>query len=268
MPSPALNTSAELLSPPSSSILETLQHEIGAIERGIAIGEEEQVISLGTAEIDAALPWNGLPINGLHEITGDVAALGFTTMLLARLADTRPEAPILWCQRSYDLYGHGLLPFGLDPNRLIFVHGDNDNDILWAMEEGLRCSGLAAVIGRMRAVPPVAGRRLQLATKTHKTVGFLLRTQKKYAPTNSALTRWHVVSAPSSSLEFPAELPGLGAPQWQVALQRCRLAKPQNWQVKWCDETRDLCVVADVCDRQVVEFRQHEAPRPVYSVIR
>ena len=236
------------------------------MERGVAVSEEEPTISFGAPEIDAALPWNGLPVSGLHEIAGDAAALGFTAMLLARLAETRPDAPILWCQRGGDLYGHGLLPFGLDPNRLIIAHGNNDNDILWAMEEGLRCSGLAAVFGRAHSVPPIAGRRLQLAAETHKSAGFLFRPQQKYAPTNAALTRWHVVSAPSSPLEYPAELPGLGAPQWQVALQRCRLAKPQSWQVEWCDETRDLCVVADLCDRQVVDFPQHREPTKIRAV--
>lgn len=235
---------------PDLGFLDDLRRQIRAIERGAPVSVEEETVSLGAAEIDAALPWQGLPVSGLHEIAGDAAALGFSAALLARLATGRPGAPVLWCQPGRDLSGHGLAAFGLDPSRLIVVHARNDNDILWAMEEGLRCCSLAAVLGRVKSVPPIAGRRLQLAAETNKTTGFLLRPQEKYTPTSAAMTRWHVLAAPSSSINLPSDLPGIGAPQWQVALQRCRLAKPQSWQVEWCDETRDLTVVADIRNRQ------------------
>lgn len=236
-------------SAPNPSVLDGLRRQIRAIERNGVETEQEETVSLGAREIDDALPWQGLPITGLHEVAGDASALGFCAALLGRLAETRPGAPILWCQKGYDLCAQGLMDFGLDPNLLIIAHGHNDTDILWAMEEGLRCSSLAAVVGRTYAVPPVAGRRLQLAAETHKTTGFLLRPQEKYAPTSAAMSRWHVIAAPSSPITTPTELPGIGAPQWHVALQRCRLAKPQSWQVEWCDETRDLAVVADLRNR-------------------
>ncbi len=257
---------------PDKSVLEALRRQIHALEYSPdASAEGPATISLGAAEIDDALPWNGLPARGLHEVFGDTAALGFCAVLLARLSEVHPQGPILWCQQGRDLYGQGLAEFGIDPDRLIIVHGRNDTDILWAMEEGLRTPGLAAVIGKLHKIPPIAGRRLQLAAEDSGTAGIILRPQFhprlhqggsqniNQAATSAALTRWRVTSAPSIT---PAHGTGLGAPQWNLELQRSRLSaadskklekagKPHFWQVEWCDETGNLSVVSDLCDGSV-----------------
>ena len=226
--------------------------------------KQQTTVPLGTPEIDAALPWNGFPISGLHEIYGDAAALGFSVVLLSRLIEFRSKsccAPILWCQQEWNLYGQGLTEFGIEPEQLILVHGKTDTDILWAMEEGLRVSGLTAVIGKLQKIPPSAGRRLHLAAEKSGTTGLLIRTTSSstmtQVPTSSALTRWRVTSAPSIT---PAHGVGLGAPQWHLELQRCRLSAthrkklenaghPKSWLVEWCNETSNLTVVANLCDR-------------------
>jgi len=73
--------------------------------------------------------------------------------------------PVLWCLKRPDLYGPGLIAHGLDPSRLVLVLAKRDDEILWAMEEGLRMPGLAAVVGEVGRLPMVAGRRLQLAAE-------------------------------------------------------------------------------------------------------
>src|SRR5438067_744564 len=72
---------------------------------------------------------------------------------------------VLWCLKRPDLYGPGLMAHGLDPARLVIVTVPRDEDILWAVEEGLRVPGLGAVIGEIGRLPLVAGRRLQLAAE-------------------------------------------------------------------------------------------------------
>ena len=200
--------SNRLPSPPEN--LAELKTRINRIERaGSTRAAATTVISTGAAEIDAALPWGGLPACGLHEVFGDAAATGFAASLLGRLAALKPDAPVLWCQQSRDLYGHGIVAFGLDPRRLIMVHGRSDTDILWAMEEGLATPGLAAVVGALHKMPPIAGRRLQLAAEERGSFGLLLRPLDPFAPpraaaelaaTSMALTRWHVAGAPSEPL--------------------------------------------------------------------
>jgi protein ImuA len=222
-------------------------------------------VSLGSPTLDAALPWGGLPTVGLHEVFGDTATFGFAAGLLARLPE---KGPILWCQQGRDLYGQGLAGFGLDPARLILVHGRTDTDTLWAMEEGLATPGLAAVVGLPRKVPPIAGRRLQLCAEEHGTFALLLRpldihigpqAAAELAATSMALTRWRVAAARSEPLRDAGEVIGLGPERWRLELQRCRLSaaqeklsryagRPQTWQVEWHHETGDLSVVAALRD--------------------
>jgi len=52
-----------------------------------------------------------------------------------------------------------------DPARLLMVTVRRDEDLFWAMEEGLRTPGIAAVLGETRAADPTAGRRLSLAAE-------------------------------------------------------------------------------------------------------
>ncbi len=243
-----------------------LRNDIERIERGgaaVAAETKDTFISAGAAEIDKALPWGGLPACGLHEIFGDAAATGFAVSLLAQLETLKPGAPILWCQTGRELYGHGLAAFGLDPARLILVHGRNDTDLLWAMEEGLAARGIGGVVGMLHKVPPIAGRRLQLAAEERGGFGLLLRpldpmagvrAAAELAATSMALTRWRVSGAPSEPVRIGGREAGMGPLRWQLELQRCRLSThnsnttytghPKTWQVEWRDETGDLSVVA------------------------
>jgi protein ImuA len=242
-----------------------------------------KTVSVGAAAIDAALPWNGLPAQGLHEIFGDAAAFGFCASLLVRLlADT--DAPILWCRPARDahgeLYGQGLAAAGLDPERLILVHGRDDTEILWAMEEGLRSAALAAVVGSPRKIPPIAGRRLQLAAEESGTAGLLLRPEDNgghQAATSAALSRWRVLSAPSQPARGSGgRIIAMGPPEWRLELQRCRFAmargqnlreagKPRAWLVEWCNETGNFPMVAALRDGSAATIADADAnagPQP------
>jgi protein ImuA len=255
------------------SITTELRKQIARMEcaaPGVKAAPREAVISAGSAEIDVALPWGGLPVGGLHEIFGDAAATGFAASLLARLDNVKSGAPILWCQTGRELYGPGIAAYGIDPNRLILVHGRNDTDLLWAMEEGLAAPGLAGVVGVLHKVPPIAGRRLQLAAEERGRFGLLLRpldplarsrAAADLAATSMALTRWRVGAAPSEPLLIGGREAGMGAARWRLELQRCRLSTfnqnttyaghPKTWQVEWRDETGDLSVVAALRDGSV-----------------
>ena len=241
-----------------------------------------KTVSVGAAAIDAALPWNGLAAQGLHEIFGDAAVFGFCASLLVRLL-VHTDAPILWCRRARDpygeLYGQGLAASGLDPERLILVQGRDDTEILWAMEEGLRSAALAAVVGMPRKIPPIAGRRLQLAAETSGTAGFLLRPEddrsaRRQTATSAALSRWRVLSAPSQPRRANAgRMIAMGLPQWRLELQRCRFSmasgqslreagKPRAWLVEWCNETGNFPLVAELRDGSVATPAGAEANGP------
>ena len=205
----------------------------------------------GAAEIDSALPWGGLPC-GVHEIAatvGDAARAGFAAGLIGR----RPMGgPILWCRPRRaaldggDPYGLGIAGLGLSPDRLILVEAARSADLLWAMEEGARTKGLAAVVAEGVTPNLTASRRLQLAAEAGGGLVFwCCRPRGRQAAPSSALTRWFVASAPSRP-----EAGGPGRPRWKMELWRCRGGgRPQDWMVEWDDAALSLDLVPDMVDR-------------------
>jgi protein ImuA len=115
------------------------------------------------------------------------------------------------------------------------VRASRNAEILWAMEEGLRASGIAAVVGEVGALSMVASRRLQLAAEHSGITAFLLRrwregdqaTRERALP-NAAVTRWRIAALPSRPSRGE---PGVGRPLWRVELLRCRGGKPASWEM-------------------------------------
>ncbi|WP_456725993.1 hypothetical protein [Bradyrhizobium sp. USDA 3397] len=68
----------------------------------------------------------------------------FTAGIAARI-----RGPVLWCLRGRDLFAPALARVGLDSDRVIYCETWKDRDVLLAIEDGLRCKGLAAVVGEV-----------------------------------------------------------------------------------------------------------------------
>jgi protein ImuA len=222
--------------------------------------------------MDSRLPWGGLPRGALHEIfAADVddagAATGFCAALAALLLKNRPDSsgaaetpgPVLWCEgaRTLDaggLYAPGLARFRLTPEDLIAVRVTRDDDVLWAMEEGLRAGRLAAVIGELDGISLTASRRLQLAAEESGGTALLLRPHSATPAPSAALTRWRIAARPETSLAEKNE-PGLGAAGWRAEMFRCRGGGQHAWEVEWRDETGGFTLVAPFRDGPAV-------PRP------
>jgi protein ImuA len=234
--------------------------DLGALRQHLALiardrRGETPALPFGVPAIDAALPGGGLARGALHEVFGLGAAeeegaegAAFLAGILARL---EPERPVLWCLRRADLHAPGLALHGLAPERLILARTGSEAEILWAMEEGLKCRALAAVVGEVEGLPLTASRRLQLAAETGGIAAFALRRRQRSAPLGSeaqpsaAVTRWRVASCPSRL----GDEPGLGRPLWFLELLRCRGGVPARWMVEACDEAGHVRLAAALADR-------------------
>jgi len=223
---------------PRPGRLAALRERIRHIEQPASHG----VLPFGVAAIDRVLPDGGLALGAVHEILGidgdeedGAAACGFIAGRLARLR----MGPVLWCVKRPDLYGPGLLAHGLDPARLVIVTAPRDEDILWAIEEGLRAPGLVAVIGEIGRLPLVAGRRLQLAAERSGITAFLLRrwrnseeaARERERP-SAAVTRWRIAALPAREVDDLRLRQLIGQPRWRVELLRCRGGAPSQWVVE------------------------------------
>jgi protein ImuA len=222
-----LSTLPEIKVPrPKDARLHALRARVRRLERGAGRGRLK-VVPLGLPVLDGHLPRGGLPLGALHEVEAaraewdDGAMTGFSLGLIARLSQA-VAGPVLWVARRPDLYGPGLLALGFDPGRLILVRAQGDQDVCWALEEGLRCPSLAAVVGEVAEPERSAGRRLQLAAEASGITAFLLRRRlqprRRAEPPSAAMTRWRVGAAPSGVASLGEVLPNLppGLPCFEV----------------------------------------------------
>ena len=153
---------------------------------------------------------------------------GWAGFLLAQLAG---EKPLLWIQDRMAIREAGRIhPAGLPGFHLIHVEARNGKDALWAMEEGLRCAGLGAVIGEIWGDPAAldftATRRLAVAAERTGVACWLVRLGGT-ANLSGARMRWRVASQPS--LPHPLDFKALGVAAWNAELFRARGHQPGRW---------------------------------------
>jgi len=127
-------------------------------------------------------------------------------------------------------HGAGLDAFGLAPERLLTVTVSHRRDLLWGMEEALRCRAVGVVIGEMRPgkIDEIAVRRLSLAAGESGALALLLRAAPA-ADSSTAATRW-IVGAASSAIAH-----GPGAPRIAAHLVRNRRGPAGSWILEWSD---------------------------------
>jgi len=226
------------------------------VERAESHGREQgAVLPFGVEAIDRRLPQGGLPQGRLHEaIEGGAASqyAGLATLFVAGIL-ARMRGPVLWCLRGHDLFAPALARVGLHPDRVIFCETWKDRDVLPAMEEGLKCGGLAGVVGEVSKLSLNASRRLQLCAGESGVTALVIRrwysaTEKEAsAEPNAAATRWCIAPSPSPASGFD----GLPRQHWQLDLLRVRGGEPHSWVLEACDATGHLALPAALAERSV-----------------
>lgn len=212
-----------------SALLAALRARVARLERGGTV-PDTAAASLPLCEpIGQWLPGGGLARAAVHEVLAadPGAATGFCAMLLARAA-AGGRGSVLWIAENPDAWPPGLARFGLSPADLVLVQVPRPIDGLWAMEESLRCPGVAGAVLMLRTLDLTAARRLQLAAETGGGIGLLLRPDAADAGASAALTRWRVGALAGTGSAYD-----LGDPRWQLDLLRCRGGRPGSWQVVW-----------------------------------
>ncbi len=194
---------------------------------------EGKGFGLGPAE--AAFPNGVFPTGTIHEMvcpTPEQAAAtgGFMGGILTMLM--KNGGVCLWIGTNRRIFPPALASFGVEPDRLIFIDLKNEKEVLWTMEEALKCQGIAAVIAEVREISFAQSRRLQLAVEISKVTGFLFRNDPRKLGTTTCVARWQITPIPS---RLEDGLPGVGYPRWQVDLLRVRNGNPGSWQMEWIE---------------------------------
>jgi protein ImuA len=244
--------------PPSrQERLASLRAEIRRLE-GYALTEETARLRFGLPPLDGLLPEGGLPLPALHLVEparkewDDGLASGFLAALLSKILQAAGGGgPLLWISRHDDLYGPGLLSFGLSPKTLLLARARSDREVLWCLEEGLRDGGPSALVGELGAYDQVAARRLQLAAEAAARPCFLLLrpfTAPRKALPGGPASHWRVSPSAGPGGAGTAGLPGRAA--WFIELLRCRGGRSGTCLLEWNDATGDFSLAAPLCDAE------------------
>jgi protein ImuA len=218
------------------------------------------VLPFGITDLDARLPGGGIQIGHLHEVieAGPAAEYaGLATLFMAGIV-ARIPGPVLWCLRGRDLFAPALARIGLHPDRVIYCETWKDREVLPAMEEGLRCKGLAGVVGEVTQLSLTGSRRLQLCAADAGVSAFMIRRwhnvrEKNLAgEPNAATTRWRVSPHPSPHNRFD----GMRRQHWRVELLRVRGGEPSEWVLEACNEAGRLALPAEMADRPAAAGEQ------------
>jgi protein ImuA len=237
------------MSTQSSGTLHALRRTVADLTPGLP-GEDARVIGLGVTGLDAALG-GGLACGALHEIEPAVplhggAASGFALALTARAL--RGGGQAVWIHPDFAatdqgaLYGPGLDRMGLPMARLVILRVPRPRDVLWAMEEALKCRAAGAVIAELAShdADLTATRRLALAAREGGGLGLILSTSLAPARGTSiseppcghastATTRWEVASARGERDRFG----GLGPTTFALSLVKNRRGRTGQWRLSW-----------------------------------
>jgi protein ImuA len=215
-----------------SDIISRLKREILPLE-GLGVKRRGSAMGLGLDFMSEAFPEGEFPLGAVHEMISEGAeaaasTAGFSSGILANLIKNGGAA--VWIGKSPIIFPPALKAFGIQPDQIIFIDLKKEKDILWAMEEALKCASLSAVIGEMQELSFTHSRRFQLAVEQSKTTGFILRNNPRTLTPNSCIARWKIKPLPSLTENG---LPGITHPLWQVDLQKIRNGRPGTWTVEW-----------------------------------
>jgi protein ImuA len=213
-------------------IITRLRREILPLE-GLHAPKNNTISDPGLGFMTDSFPQGIFPLGAVHELISErresaASTAGFVAGILSRLMKTGSAA--VWIGGSRILFPPALRAFGIAPDQIIFIELQKEKDILWSVEEALKCGGLAAVIGEIPELNFTSSRRFQLAVEQSRVTGFILRSNPRSLQTNACVSRWKINPLPG----LPDEgLPGLGHPRWQVDLQKIRNGRSGSWQVEW-----------------------------------
>jgi len=186
------------------------------------------VVPSGFRPLDALLPAGGVRPGSLVEwlAEGDSPAAGGGAATLAcavacRLAmassgdatgQMRPRT-IVVVDRTGWFHPPAVLPWLGDERRLVVARPSRDEDEIWAIDQALRCTGVAAVLAwpqpRRRSGSRLAGalqqwsttmRRWQLAAATSGAVGLFVRPREAHREPSWAEARIAVSPLPGGTL--------------------------------------------------------------------
>lgn len=189
-------------------------------------------LDFGLGAMQEAFPRKTFPVGVMHEFICSTESRAATGGVLAHLLSVlmREGKACLWISPDRKLFSPGLKFFGVEPHQVIFIDVKKEKEVLWAMEQGLKCNAIAAVVAELQTISFSESRRLQLAVENSGVTGFILR-YTPFAENNLACaSRWRIKPLPSQCSQ---NMPGVGFPRVEINLEKIRNGRPGIWEFEW-----------------------------------
>lgn len=239
------------MAPDKKDIIRQLEKELLALQ-GFKTVKGRYPVDIGLGEIANAFPNQTFPLAGVHEfVTSTMENAGSTTAFIAALLSPlfQTGGAVVWIAQVPYVFPPALKQFGIEPDRIIFVHPKQKKDIGWVTEEALQCEALSTVVSEWSDLSFIESRRLQLAVEKSKVTGIILRRSPKQLNTTACVSRWQISSVPSQPID---QLPGIGFPKWNVELLKVRNGKPGAWIAEWAGDHIQLIETGSAIIRQLI----------------
>ena len=217
-----------------ADIILQLQKEIFQLQ-GFRHKASDDLIRPVLGPMDSSFPNGIFPLATIHEFltqsAEDIAATsGFISCLLSSLMSKGGVS--VWIGPSQEIFPVALKSFNVEPDKIIFINTKKQKELLWLVEETLKCQGLAAGVGEVKEITFTASRRLQLAVEQSRVTGFLIRNNSRNINANACTARWKISPNPSI---IAGDAPGIGFPAWNIELLKIKNGRSGRWQMKWAN---------------------------------
>ncbi|MBN2475205.1 MAG: hypothetical protein JXB62_11390 [Pirellulales bacterium] len=195
--------------------IETLRRQISRLEGGQR-PRDTAPVATGCGPLDRLLPERGLRRGTLVEWLAAGAGSGAETLALqaARQA-CRDGGTLIVLDRRREFYPPAAARLGIELERLMLVYATGEADNAWALDQALRCPGVAAIVAWPEQLDGRTFRRLQLAAEQGRGLGLLIRP-----PAARSEPSWADVRLLVEPL--PAEPSQAEKRRLRICLLRCR----------------------------------------------
>jgi cell division inhibitor SulA/protein ImuA len=167
-----------------------------AIWRGSGVVRQEG-LPTGFTALDACLPGQGWPRQGLIEILSPQIGCGELSLLLPLLSALTNRKESRWCAwitPPHEPYAPALTTHGVAIDRILVVRA---GEALWSFEQALRLGACDIALAWPSKITARHTRRLQLAAERGRAIGVLFRGVNAMRKASLAMLR--LLVEPSSS---------------------------------------------------------------------
>ena len=192
-----------------------------SIWRGRTGTGQFKTLPSGHALLDRFLPGGGWPDASLIEILIEQHGTGELQLLLPLLErlsqpaeDRQGRGWLCWIAPPYIPNAPALAAEGVDVSRVLLVHAQGNDEVMWAMEQAMRSGGCELVLAWAEQATARQLRRLQLAAEEGETAGILFRPPAAIGEPSSASLRLKLSTATENRSDIvksrggrPASLP-------------------------------------------------------------